>query len=594
MNEVELKDDTTVGPENISADFPSGAEKQSNKISTNAREDSKTLVSPDEARLHNNLLIDTHLNQWSSLTTSILFTNLLSAISLCMLSFPFALTMVFTINEAANQEILTYSGSILTNLIGFATVLIYSQGRILFRTFTGILFPILASAVETYGKEGLATATFYVVVLLFLGAPLRLFKMVYYVPNFLFETVKIGTGSILMFEDIYTSLHIKSKSSGANIIDMISDFHNNRQNLMVGELIISLAIGVVTFLLQKKYRRFPWTLVTFVVGISIGYYLMKIDPSGANRVKLLRDVAPKDFEGNSFPLFELDFSLLKAAISGLRHPELFFYGFGVLFLVFFEVSIAISLDEDTFDLKVSKTAEFVAIAGSNAACLVMGVLPQSIPVCRQKLILSTGANHKVMHLFCILIMLFLYYFCFSLTGYIPICFMKALNFMLSLNLMDFTSVPAYGKYSKFYQYGMIGLLLVLLFLNLAWCILIGLLVYLIFTFVKQEKARADIIYEENGHMKVQFQGRYAFTLMPGVVKEAKVMKVSSVTLDFSKCIKTEINFLRNYRRYLADLEKTVTQIRMVGIEGPGVEGISSRNQVLNKVPCFKKYLIQAI
>lgn len=542
------------------------------------------VAAPAHLQIEAEVLQGSKQNEWSTLTKARLFRNFYSAVALCLVSFPFVLIMVLSFNQAAPEEILTYPGSIMTSLVGFANVLIYSNGRLLFRTFTGFLYPILEKSVESYGKEGLATISLYVTVLTFIGVFFRLHALIRFIPSFLFDAFKTGAGIFLIFADMYSLINIKSRGSDTNLAGFTKDLIANWQHAKVAELTVSLIVGGLTFLAQKKFPKVPWPALTFVFGILYGYFAVNHDAFGSSRAKLLRDVAPQDFNKGAPSLFQVDFSLLRASITGLRHPQIAAYGFGVLILIFFEVSIAISVDEDRFDHSIHKSSEFLSLAFSNAVCLVLGILPQSVPIGRQKFVIGTGADHKIMHLFCIGIMLLLYFFCFELTSYMPICAMKGLNILVSLNLVDFRCILAYGRYSKIYPLAMICLMAAMLFMNLAWCILASVGIYVLVYILTVGRAGIEMIESADGRLDVTLSGRYAFTCIPQLVSRVRASKSSSVRIDFGDIAWHEVNYLRHYCEDIQSIAESVSTLALKGIKRPG-------SQIAERLPTISKYLV---
>ena len=156
-------------------------------------------------------------NSWRSLDKETIQRNFLSALSITMINFPFSLSIVLWVNDRLTTPILTFPSSVLTVVLGSFSVLVYSAGRILFRTFTGLLFPIVASSMEHSGKEGLASVSLYLTVILLAGVIFNVFRYVKYIPAFIFEGIKNGTGCMLIMGDVYSLLAIKRKGSSVNI-----------------------------------------------------------------------------------------------------------------------------------------------------------------------------------------------------------------------------------------------------------------------------------------------------------------------------------------------------------------------------------------
>lgn len=530
-------------------------------------------------------------DEWRHLTKETILKNFYSAITLSFLTFPFALVMVLSINEIAPEPILTYAGSVMTNIIGFVSVLIYSKGPMLFRTFTGGLFPILADSVEQYGKEGLATSSLYIILLLILGIFFNLFRVIKYIPFFIFEGVKIGTGFLLIFTEVYSLIGIKSKGSDVNLLNFLSDLKKNSDHIKVGELLVCLILGFISFLFQKKFKQFPWAAVIFSGGIIYGYFMNETEQTNPFRVKLLRDLAQSEFEQNKSSLFDFDKDFIPAAFRGIRHPMIFINAIGLVIMILFEVCISIAINEDHFEKKVKRKQEFFGVTVANCVCFLFGVLPVAVPIGRIQFLLETGADHKIMNAFCIVNILILYLVFFSATGYMPICILKAMNVMINLSLIKFSYVRAFHKYSYHYTWAMALIILGMLLFNMAWCIIISALIFFAVLFTQIKDEPIEYVDHGEGHVEVTLKGRFVFMKHSIILTELKTRNAQSVTINFSKCIGVEINYMRNYKLMIGELEKTIKEVRVIGLE-KGKSTANLKNMLLYKLPYFKKYLSQ--
>ena len=528
---------------------------------------------------------------WRDLTKDRTLTNLYSALSITFLTFPFALIVTLTINEKAPEPILTYASSVMSNVVGSVTVLLYSEGVLLIRSFTGVMLPILADAVEKYGKEGFATTSLYVTVMIFIGIYLNFFRAIKFVPFFIFEAIKTGTGFLLIFGEIYSLLNIKSKHSEVTLASFVVDLFTNYMNMKFLEVSICLVVGFGSFFLQTKYKRFPWPAIVLGLGIILGYLLNQQDPDGVNRIKLLRDLAPSEFDSHNSSLFDYDKQFLSAAFSGLKHPELFVYSCGLLIMVLFEVCMSISIHEDHFEDKIKRKQEFFGIGSTDLICFFLGVLPVSCPVGRIQFVMSTGSDHKIIHAFSIVVLLILYFGLFTATGYMPICLLKSMNVLISMNLVKLPVIAAFKRYSNCYFYAMIAIVLTIMSFNLAWCIIFSVAVYfgVYLTQVKQELV--EYVDRGEGNLEVILKGRFVFRKKRAVINEIKSRNGKNVILNFSKVITTEINYIRNYKEMIAEIEKFCKEFKIVGLE-KGMTSDNVRNPLLNKLPYIRKHLTQ--
>lgn len=529
--------------------------------------------------------------EWRNLSKETLLRNFYSALSITFVTFPFALIMVVNLNDVAPEPILTYAGSIMNNIVGFISVLIYSKGAMLFRTFTGLLFPILADSVKEYGKEGLATTMLYIIVLLSLGILFNLFRVIKYIPFFIFESVKIGIGVLMIFSEVYSLLGIKSKGKETTLINFFGDFSQNSDKVKFAELGVCLALGFAMFFAQKRFKQFPWTAVVFALGILCGYYIHYKDPEGKTRVRLLRDLAPAEFEQDNSSLFSFDKDFIPTAFRGLRHPLIFLNSFGILIMILFEVCISIAINEDWFEKKVKRKQELFGVTCSNAVCFFFGILPLSVPIGKVQYTLETGATHKIFNLYCVIITLVLYFLFFTATGYVPLCMLKSMNVPISLNLIKLSFVREFLRYSPYYAWGMGAIILGMLLLNMAWCVMIAVAVFMIFYFTQVKEEANEYLDRGDGSVEVVLKGRFVFMRKSEVIKELKARNARAVILNFGACIVVEINYARNYKELLREVEKNFQEVKLVGLE-KGKLTASIKNVLLKKMPFFKKYLTQ--
>lgn len=65
--------------------------------------------------------------------------NVVAAVSICLLSFPFAISIVISLNDRLEEPVVTYGASIVSLLIGFVSSSFINGGNIIFRSFTGTL-----------------------------------------------------------------------------------------------------------------------------------------------------------------------------------------------------------------------------------------------------------------------------------------------------------------------------------------------------------------------------------------------------------------------------------------------------------------------
>ena len=231
----------------------------------------------------------------------------------------------------------------------------------------------------------------------------------------------------------------------------------------------------------------------------------------------------------------------------------FFYSLGIVLMILFEVCIAISLNEDHFGTKIKRKREFFGVATTNAVCLMLGLLPLSVPVSKVKFALQSGADHKVFHLFSFLMMIFLYFFCFDLVGYIPLCFMKALNFLMSLILIEPKTILTYKAYSNRLFYSILAIILTMLMLDLTWCIVLFLAAYFGTYFLKVKDEELVYSSKDDGFTEIRLRGRFPFRKVKQALKYCKDNNVTKLSVNFEDVIESEINYLRNYRDGLKSL-----------------------------------------
>ena len=134
--------------------------------------------------------------------------------------------------------------------------------------------------------------------------------------------------------------------------------------------------------------------------------------------------------------------------------------------------------------------------------------------------------------------------------------MKATNIMISLNLVEPWVFRTYAHYSPKTAAGMWAMILAMLLVDVAICIPLFVVVFylILMYYVKKE----DVEYQQEGRdtLRIVLRGRLAFTNTGKITEQAAILKKDKVILDFSKCIATEVNFLRNYREIVIALQAT--------------------------------------
>jgi MFS superfamily sulfate permease-like transporter len=523
---------------------------------------------------------------WRTIPKERILQNFLSALSISLVSFPFALSIVLSINERLQEPAITYSSSVQTTILGFLSVLIYSAGRILFRTFTGLLYPIFVTAAEEFGKEGIAAVSLVALCMLCLGVILNLFRYIRYIPGFLFDGIKLGTGAMLIMGEIYSLTGTKDKTTAVTLSNFLADVVTKSSMIRFNELIIGVCVGIGLYFINNRWKKIPSIFILFVIGIAYGYFGK--GESGTSGLILLRELSPGEFKNHSF--FSWDGNHLADALHGLRHPMVYFYGAGIVLMILFEMCISIGLNEDAFDQKVKRKREFFSLSITNGIGFIFGLLPLSVPVGRVQFALKLGADHRLFNLFCVLILLFLYIFCFDIIGYIPISFMKGLNILISLILMEFNVLSCYHRYSKIICFAMLWVVICMLTMNLLLSLAGCVIGYFIIYHLRVKNLPNDQKLAADGTLEVTLRGRYASEKIAPLIHYCRQNRIFKLKLDFSEVITSEVNYLRNYRESIQALQKTVKKLQIVGLGYPAGGGLDKKNVLLYKVPVFRLYL----
>ena len=176
--------------------------------------------------------------------------------------------------------------------------------------------------------------------------------------------------------------------------------------------------------------------------------------------------------------------------------------------------------------------------------------------------------------------------CIPLIGYVPLSCFASLNLILSLTLYKTVRISGYGPYSRYYRGLIIGVGLLMTFVDITWCILVTVPAFWVIYMSTTKNEEFDYSVDEEGYTVVVLKGWFCFRRMKNVVKKVKEEQLRRVVVDFKHIVHFECNYFTQYKQPLEELESLLTVLKITGLEGRGQD--LKRNNLLSPIQVFNK------
>ena len=413
--------------------------------------------------------------------TKLFLANLSSSLSVCLISFPLALSIVLSLDDRlppSSPDKIAPSVGVLTLILGFITSFFVSGSYSIFRTFTGSQYALLSSVLYILGTKAIPCLAFsgFFLNLIFSLKP-KLLKMINFIPSHVFEGLRIGTFFYLIVPDAYHLLRIDPKKSvkGVNLYLMIRSVIDNWGALEWTEVITAFLISFIALKLHRWRPLIPWFFIIGMIGACYGLAQSRLN-LGLPNLPTLKDNYHMKPDFLKSMINELSGKKLIekfSSISYLLNPLCFLSAIGMQLITLIEAGLTLRIYRAAYSVRPIARMEFLGITVSDAVAGIFGALPCTLPMGRNTVGFSTGANHRIVNLMNFVLMSVFFFACFGFLEYIPTAFMKALNFTNGYLLWNWAKYTDFWKYNKFYQVVCVFISVSMLFYDLTISLVVG-------------------------------------------------------------------------------------------------------------------------
>ena len=240
-----------------------------------------------------------HLFSSPTDTRKILKENFYSALSVSLISLPFAISILLSLDDkipAWDNGKLRAGTGIMTLGLGFLLSFLYSGSKTSFRTFTATQYAIMSDTISTVGIHcisGMSLAGF--VFNLFMGLTKKGKMIIDFFPSHILESIRVCSCLYLLIPDAYALLGVPKAHfiKEVNIIKYAESLWEYREILQLKELIIAVFLSIGIFLIHKKKPNFPTFFIFGALAAIYGLLQDKVfnltEKSPFGRLPLLKD-----------------------------------------------------------------------------------------------------------------------------------------------------------------------------------------------------------------------------------------------------------------------------------------------------------------
>lgn len=379
--------------------------------------------------------------------------NLSSSLSVCLMSFPVAVSLTLSMNDRLGKNELKPSLGVVTLIIGFLFSFFITGGNCIFKSFTGILhwlmllgaqYPILSDALARFGKASLPAISIGCCFITLLFVSTNWIRIIRYIPTNLLEGLRFGTGLYMFFGDSYSLLHIKNGVEKLNILEMGKSVISNFAQIDFTEVMLAYLLMVCLLILHKRNPHYPWFFIFGIFGAIYGNLqtIFELD-----LLPLLKDNYKMNHSFKN--MISCDYTLIFKGARDLLHPRMIFYTLGVEMVILMEGLLTIKISESFYKKKVNIMKEYTSLGLINGVSALLGLLPVGFPIARNIVGFHSGASHRLFHLLNFLLISLLFFFLLQFFASTPTSVLKSLNLATALILTSPANVTSFFTSSIF-------------------------------------------------------------------------------------------------------------------------------------------------
>lgn len=533
--------------------------------------------------------------------------NLDAAVANVAITVPVTLAQIAMINEyTAEKQQISYVYGFLSLFVSYLFSFLLNGGSMLYKALSQIQAFIIMIQIQAYGLDGLRYTCVGAGLFLILLVVLRVHRITEILPNCILLGFQFSMGIFYILNELVNIMGVASKRMHGMLLYRLST--QIKINMDYNHYILlgsTLFFVIVLQILLKKKPSWPWHSLFFLTALIVGFILGdRIPKEGSvlsskwpNQELLLNHAEDQ-------PKHPLYGKLLNSTL--LLEPYFILNVMTLALLTLLESSISMRLVKVMFEKPTKKRFELFGIGFINVVNGLLGLMPVSIPVCRNVLMHKLKVSSTV---YCLLSALLVILFCWALAPVfhcIPMLIVSVFNISLGLSMIDLNVIYNYWKYNR--RYGLILLIIVLssFFVHIIFSMIVSWILFfgVYFNRVKEEpfslglykemKARLDRFNIKNSkkykddeaacrliagnsrqeeimrRLKLQgtiyqLKGRFNFLHSQAHIQNMLLLKGRTILLDFTGIFYHDWEFIRNYRPLIVELKDRGIDFYVCGI-----------------------------
>jgi len=256
-----------------------------------------------------------------------------------------------------------------------------------------------------------------------------------------------------------------------------------------------------------------------------------------------------------------------------------------------EAALTFKLYTAEYKMEPNRKMEFFGIFLNDILAVILNILPVTLPMGRNTVGFSTGANHRIFNLFNFIFLSFFFFILLPFLQFIPTFLMKALNFTNGYFLWNWGRFTDFWKFNKMYQIIAFSIAILMLFTDLSMTLFFFLIFSTIFyfgnlfkgkiLFLHHEEKKLDISYDENRvfgkTVEIILNGPFCFKklekILKGIDDDTKIVEI-----NFLMVFEYDFVYFGAYRKIFEYIEKRGFDLVITGVS----ELKMRRSQVLSE------------
>ncbi len=347
--------------------------------------------------------------------------NWKSGLTVALISIPLALALAIASGATPTQGIITafWAGIIGASLGGSHYNIIGP---------TGALSGVLVSYSLIHGYHVLSVIALLSGLFIFICYMLRFDKYIIFIPKSVIHGFTLGVAFIIALGQIDNILGLKGIEKSDSFLNNTWMSLNHISDIQWIVFIIFLISTLLIFIWDKKFPKFPGSVIMAFLGILITIFLQKTNSEF--HLITLGDQYP-NIQAN---LFINIFSPFDWSI--FLHKSIWTVSITVAVIAILETLLSGQIARDITKVKFNRSKEILSLSMANIGSGLMGGIPATAALARTALNIKSGAKHRTSGIISSLLIGFISIFLFSFFKLLPTVIIASILFIVAVRMIE--------------------------------------------------------------------------------------------------------------------------------------------------------------